>query len=270
MLTFFNIKTKNAFRYTNNINLLIQFIRRDIYSQYAGSIAGLLWTIITPLSQLLVYSFLFSIVFKIRMSKIDAGTDSFMLFFLSGLLPWTAFSDALSKSTGIIIQNSNLITKVAFPVGLLPISTVCSSFILAGSGWILFLIWLLWNGSSSIYWLLLPLPVIFFFMFTLGLAWILSSICVYLRDTQQILAVILNLWFYFTPILYPLPMVPSSMQWAIKLNPVYYFIELVRDVLFRHTLSWTNLFISAVISAILITLGFICFKHLRGGFADVV
>jgi len=253
-----------------HLNLLVQFVRRDIYSQYAGSIAGLLWTIITPLSQLLVYSFLFTIVFKIRMSKIDAGTESFMLFFLSGLLPWTAFSDALAKSTSIIIQNSNLITKVAFPVELLPISTVCSSFILAGSGWVLFLMWLIWSGYPTLYWLLLPLPVIFFFMFTLGLAWMLSSICVYLRDTQQILSVILNLWFYFTPILYPISMVPASMQWAIKLNPVYYFIELVREILFQHTLSWTNLFISAAISVTLFFAGFFCFKHLRSGFADVI
>ena len=270
MLTFFNTKTKKTFHYTNNINLLIQFIRRDIYSQYAGSIAGLLWTIITPLSQLLVYTFLFSIVFKVRLSKVDAGTESFMLFFLSGLLPWTAFSDALSKSIGIIIQNSNLITKVAFPVELLPISTVCSSFILAGSGWLLFLIWLLWNGTPSIYWLLLPLPVLFFFIFTLGLAWMLSSICVYIRDIQQFLAVILNLWFYFTPILYPLSMVPLSIQWVIKLNPIYYFIELVRDILFRSTLNTSTLLISLAISVLLLISGYFCFKKLKHGFADVI
>ena len=270
MQTFFNLKTHKASRYSTYVNLLLQFVKRDINSQYAGSIGGLLWTIITPLSQLLVYSFLFSMVFKIRMSRLDAGTDSFIVFFLSGLLPWTAFSDALSKSTGVVIQNANLITKVAFPVGLLPVSTVCSSFVLAGSGWALFLLWLIWNGDPSIYWLLLPLPVIFFFMFTLGLAWILSSICVYLRDIQQILSIVLNLWFYFTPILYPISMVPSSMQWAIKLNPVYYFIELIRGLLFRHTISTSILIVAGAISIILLFSGYFCFKYLRGSFADVI
>ena len=270
MLTFFNTKPKKTFRYINNINLLIQFIRRDIYSQYAGSIAGLLWTIITPLSQLLVYSFLFTVIFKIRLSRFETGTESFMVFFLSGLLAWTAFFDALIRSGSVIIQNANLVSKVAFPVELLPLSTVVSSFLLAGSGWILFLLWLTAKGLASFYWLLLPIPVLFFFLFTLGLAWILSAISVYLRDTQQILNVVLNIWFYFTPILYPLSMVPQSMRWAIKLNPIYYFIELIRDILFKHTISMLAFWISFFLSLILFLIGFICFRKLRNGFADIL
>ena len=270
MRTFFNVKTKKSPRYATHINLLLQFIRRDIYSQYAGSVAGLLWTIITPLSQLLVYSFLFTVIFKVRLSRLEIGTDSFIVFFLSGLLSWTAFFDALVRSASVIIQNSNLVTKVAFPVELLPISTVASSFLLAGSGWILFLIWLIAKGCASFYWILLPLPVLFLFLFTLGLAWILSAISVYLRDMQQILNVVLNIWFYFTPILYPLSMVPQSMQWAIKLNPIYYFIDLIREILFKHTISMSTLLISFFLSLALFLIGFICFRHFRSGFADVL
>ena len=270
MLTFFKLKPKKTSSYSTKLTLLFQFIKRDIYGQYASSLAGLLWTVINPLSQLLVYSFLFTIIFKVRLSEVEVGTSNFIMFFISGFLLWTAFSEAIAKSSSIIIQHSNLITKVAFPVELLPLSTVVSSFLLTTSGWIVFLIWLAWTGYYSIFWFFIPLALLLFFMFTLGLAWIISAISVFIRDTQHLISLILTLWFYFSPILYPMSLVPKSMRWAIKLNPIFYFLEFMRNILFKERFCPSTFFIILSIALVTLTFGYYCFNKLKNSFGDVI
>ena len=105
--------------------LLKEFVKRDIHGRFVGSAGGLLWTILTPLSQVIIFSFLFNTVFKIRLSRLEVGTESFIIFFLAGLFPWMAFSESLTRSTGILLEHANLITKVVFPTELLPTGIVC-------------------------------------------------------------------------------------------------------------------------------------------------
>ncbi len=198
---------------------------------------GLLWSVITPLANMLIYIFVFSVVFKIRMKPIETGTDSFVMYLLAGLLPWIAFSEAVSASTGMFVSKANLITKVAFPLELVPTAGILVTFILNGLGFALFLIYLAFEGYCHITWLFLPVITAVFMVFTLGLVVLIASISVFVRDIQQIMASFLSLWLYLTPILYPIQMVPESLRIFFQINPVFPFIELYHQSLLQPAVS---------------------------------
>jgi len=250
--------------------LLKQFVNRDIRGRFAGSIAGLLWTVLMPLSQIITYFFLFSIVIKIRLPEAEIGTGSFLLFFLAGLFPWLAFSEALSRATGIIQENANLVTKVIFPTELLPASATVSAFFFNGVGFLIFLVYLVSQGFFGWTWLLIPFFVCLLFLFSIGAAYFLSALCVFLRDTQQLLGIFLTIWFYFTPILYPISMVPESMQSLMKINPMLIYVDLFRLTLFKHELDMINIVICIFFSLLSFFLGTLFFDRLKYFFSDVL
>ena len=125
--------------------LFKEFFVRGIRGRFAGSMGGSFWLMITPLSQILIYSFVFSVILKIRLSRQEVGTESFVLFLLAGLFPWMAFSEGLIRCTGILIENANIITKVVLPVELLPTVGLSGTFFVNGFGMSLSL-WLTWCG----------------------------------------------------------------------------------------------------------------------------
>ena len=246
------------------------FVNQEIKGRYAGSMGGLLWSLITPLANLLIFIFVFSVVFKIRLKPIETGTDSFVMFLLTGLLPWIAFSEAVSASTGMFVGKANLITKVAFPLELVPTAGVLVTFILNGFGFILLLFYLAFEGYCHTSWLFLPIITVLFMVFTLGIVVLIASLSVFVRDIQQIMASVLSLWMYLTPILYPVQMVPESLQFFIKINPVNSFIELYHQSLLQHVFSYPLLG-QAIGFA---TLSFLCgvwfYNKSRNAFADVL
>src|SRR3990172_11529598 len=199
---------------------------REMKAVYVGSLFGLLWAVINPLSQLLIYGIIFGVFFKSRPDPVY-NTDSYLLFLLCGLIPWQFFSQTVTASTTSITSNSNLIKKAAgFPSEILPIITVTSNLIshLIGVG--LLILALILTTSN----LTLAIPVIFVYMFfisifAVGLGWILSSVNVFLRDIQQVVGIIMMGWLFFTPIFYSSGIIPPKFLLILKLNPMFHMVE---------------------------------------------
>ena len=227
--------------------LLKEFVLRDIRGRFAGSFAGMLWTIINPLATILAYYFVFSLVLRVSVTVDETGTDRFIFFFLSGFFPWIIFADTLSKSVGSLVAQAGLITKVVFPVELIPISTIFSVFVTGGIGYFIFLIYLGFSGYFHPCWFGLPLLLCIEFVFALGCAFFLSALCVFIRDTSEILAILLMLLFFATPVIYPASMIPNSLQWILLYNPMALFVQCFQDLLLKHSVDpWMVLKVSFV------------------------
>ena len=236
--------------------LLKEFVLRDVKGRFAGSVGGALWTLINPLATVVTYLFVFSLIMRVQVTVEDTGTSSFALFFLTGLFSWLWFSDGLAKSVGSLIDNANLITKVVFPVELLPTGTVLASFIVNGVGMSFLLAYLLSQGYGHISWLLLPLLVAAQVVFTWGMALFVAAACVF--------------WFFATPIIYPLSMVPESFRAAIRLNPMTVFASLYRDALLRHQVSLVPIIGVICLSLGSYLLGAWFFMRAKPSFGDVL
>jgi lipopolysaccharide transport system permease protein len=219
---------------------------------------------------MLIYIFVFSVVFKIRLKPIETGTDSFVLFLLSGLLPWIAFSEAVGGSPSMFLGKAGLITKVAFPLEVVPVAGVAVTFVLNCVGFLAFLIYLMIEGYGHVAWLYLPVVTLIFMVFTLGLVILLASLSVFVRDIQQFITSALSLWMYLSPILYPVTMLPESMRILIYLNPMYPFIELYHEVLLKHTLPVDLLCYAAGYAMISFLTGVWFYSRSRNAFADVL
>jgi lipopolysaccharide transport system permease protein len=209
-------------------------IRRDIRSRYIGSTLGFFWSILNPILMLLIYTFLFSIVFKIKIA--DYGKEKgFVEFLICGFLPWMAFSEASLRSTGIIIENANLVKKMKFPSELFIVSTVLSSFLLQLIGFILFILALILfkRIDSFLYLLLLPFAFLLQILWMTGIGLILSCINVFIRDIAQIANSLFLIWLYISPVMYPVSMVPERYKVFLMINPMTHLLEIYRSLILR-------------------------------------
>jgi lipopolysaccharide transport system permease protein len=251
-------------------HLLHGFLQQDIKGRFAGSMGGLIWSVITPLVNILIYIFVFAVIMKIGITKEESGTDQFAIYLLSGMLPWLAFSEAVSRSTPVLIEKAGLITKVAFPVQTLPYVTVFSAFILNGLGLGLFLLYLVFEGYAVWQWLWLPLLILLHVLFTLGVAALVSALCVFLRDLQQLMSLLLTVWFFTTPIIYPASMVPLEFRQWIEWNPLYHVAELYRQILLQQHIDLTQFTLVAAICVGVYMAGGWFFMRVRHAFGDVL
>jgi len=249
--------------------LLREFISREIKGRFAGSTAGILWTLINPLVNISLYYFVFSIIIRVQVNTAETGTDSFFIYFLSGFFPWYFFSESLSRSVGILIENANLITKVVFPLELLPVGTVFTSLILNGIGMTIFLIYLILEGYFHISWGFLLLIIPFQIFFIWGLANFFSALCVFIRDMREIMSILLTVWFYATPVIYPASMLPASFE-IIKFNPMWMFVQLYRDAIIVHHINWVDFGIVGIISLLSYCIGTWFFMRAKPSFGDVL
>jgi len=250
--------------------LYLSFIRQEIRGRYAGSMGGLLWSVVTPLTNMIVYIFVFAVVFKIRLKPMETGTDNFVLFLLAGLLPWMAFSESVANSSGMFVGKANLITKVAFPLEVVPLAAVSVTFILAGVGFVIFLGYLVLLGYAHVMWLwLLPVTGILM-LFTLGLVVLIGSLSVFVRDIQQMIGIVLSLWMYLSPVVYPVSMLSERLRMLMRLNPMFSFIELYHEVLLRHRLPMDLLGMAAGFAVMSFLIGAWFYGKSRNAFADVL
>ena len=250
--------------------LLWQFVVREIKGRFAGSAAGILWAVMNPLATIVVYLFVFSLVLRISVSMEETGTDLFSLFFLSGLLPWLLFAEALSRSVGCLLENANLITKVVFPVELLPAGAVLSAFIINAIGLVLFLVYLAFSGYLHLTWLVLPIVLLAQFFFTWGIASFLSAAAVFIRDIRELLGIVLMVLFFATPIIYPPSMVPANLSWLLHLNPMALFISVIRDIVLRHQVDPVQTIIVVFSGVVSYALGSWFFMRAKSAFGDVL
>ncbi len=259
-----------------NINLLLTLVRRDLEARYKGSILGNFWPLLNQLSQLLIYTYVFSIILKVKLNLEGLPEESrltFGLWLFAGLIPWLAFTNGLTQASGCVIRQPNLVKKVVFPLSLLPLVPTLAAFIESTFG-LIALTGMVCISSGVIHQTLWLLPIVCLpqLLLTAGLGYFTAGLTVFLRDIPQTLGVILNLWFYFTPIVYPASVIPEQWRsWVFWCNPLTAIAEVYRDlVLVGEIKHWAELGIASVISLIIFCFGFWVYKKLRPAFADVL
>jgi len=210
---------------------------RDIQGRIKGTWLGFLWLIIQPLALLLVYTFVFSTILQVRFD-IQGSTASFALYLFAGLLPFTAFQDSLIRSSTLLSDNRELLTKSTLPAGLLISSILFSTLFIELIGLVILVIFALYQNSLSAFYFLLFMPFLLFsrLIITLVLALISSLISVFIRDFPPLLAMLLTMLFFATPIIYPESMVPEAYHWVIDYNPLAILINAYRHILFENSL----------------------------------
>jgi ABC-type polysaccharide/polyol phosphate export permease len=250
--------------------LIQSLVARELKARYRGSVLGFFWSFINPLLLLLIYTF----VFKYVMPAQPEGMDPYPLFMFCGLLPWTWFSASLIESSGVLISGGNLIKKVLFPAEILPIVTVTANmvhFFLALPILVFFLIW--FRAPLTVFELAwFPVVVLVQYVFTLGCALILSALTVHFRDIRDILANLLTLWFFATPIIYSYKAAPDLARRFMNLNPFAHLAISYQEILFfpgpfGH---WKWLVALGVASAAFFLFGYFVFDRLRDSFAEEV
>ena len=258
-----------------NRSLLSQLVRRNIVSRYRGSMLGLIWSFVQPLMMLCVYTFVFSVVFQARwgttLGNMTGSRAEFAIMMFCGIAVFTIFSESITMSCMSILSCPNFVKKVIFPLEILPVAQVVSTFIL-GIIWfiLLFFSTFLMKGPSFMM-LLLPLVLIPLFLTVLGISFFVTSLEIYLRDTQYIVGVILQIMFFMTPIFYSVEQLPERFRWLLQINPLTILIDETRKVVLLHEYpDWLFLGLSYLVGIVVLQLGFTWFTKTKKGFADVL
>lgn len=262
----------------DHYELLRMLVIKDLKIKYKASAVGLLWSLISPLMMMLIYTAIFGTIFK-------SSKPDFPVFILSGLLAWNFFGTALPAATVSVVGNNNLVRKTRFPTSLLPASVVLSNGInFLISLLLLFGLVLVYRHPLGITLVLLPVLIVAQVAFTLGIALLLSALDVFFRDVEHFLGIVLTVWFFATPILYPREAVVNrgneAARLIIELNPMTWLVGAYRSIFYGETdrfghfvNAWPNprpLLSFIGLAALLLTLGFVVFVRLSRRFVEEV
>ena len=243
--------------------MLSNLVKKDLKVRYKGSVLGFLWTFLNPLLQLIVYTIVFSTIMKVNI-------DKFYIYLFIGLIPWLFFATCIQAGSTSILMNKDLIKKIYFPRIILPISTVNSAFVSVFYSMIVVILTILVSGIGfSKYVLLLPLAMIMQYILVLGMTFIFSAVGVYFRDLEYIFNIIVMIWFYLTPIVYEIKMIPERFRFWFYLNPVTGIINFYRNILYYKRMPSFNAFGGILIyGIIMIIIGYFVFEKLQRNFAE--
>jgi ABC-type polysaccharide/polyol phosphate export permease len=259
---------RHLFRYRGLIESLVA---RELKARYRGSVLGFFWSFVNPLLLLLIYSFVFTVVMP---GARGAGLDPYALFLFCGILPWTWFSSSLLEASNVLIAGGNLIRKVLFPAEVLPIVTVLAGLVHFALGLPILAAFLIYY-RTPIAWLDLawfPLIVLVQLLLTTGLALLVSALTVHFRDVRDLLQNLLTLWFFATPIIYPLERAPERWRRLLELNPFTHLAVAYQEVLFRPGpfAEWPRLLAAGAVSVLVFFAGYFVFDRLRDTLAEEV
>ena len=250
--------------------LLRELVRRDFQGRYAGSFLGFVWSFVQPLWQLLLFSFVFSTV--MRIPPTGTGTNRFWVFLFCGLLPWMAVQEGVLRGATAVTDNSHLVKKLRFPAEILVLTAVLGALAHEAIAAAIFLAALVALGELSpatLPWLLVALPLQV--ALTCGLGLLLAGVQVFFRDVAQLLGMALTAWFYLTPIVYPLALVPDSWQGWVALNPLTGLVGLYRAALLGGAAPVPVLLPALAAAALLVlAAGWWTFRRLAPAFADEI
>ncbi len=258
----------------NNRGLIRSMAGREILGRYRGSAGGAIWAILSPLLLMLTYFFVFGLVLHSRLPG-DSSAASFALYFLAGMLPWLAFSEALGRAPGVILEHRNFVKKLVFAVETLPVNLVAAGLVTELFALIVFCIFLLvLRGSVPATAAWLPALIIPQALMTVGLCWFLAALGVFLRDLGQLIGFILTIWFFLTPICYPdasLAMLPHFATLMLAKNPMYVLVQGYRAVLLHaEAPSLGSLWKLWLLSVGMFVAGHAWFYKLRKSFPDII
>jgi lipopolysaccharide transport system permease protein len=251
-------------------SLLFQLVKRDIQQRYVGSAAGWVWSIIHPLVLWMSYVFIFQICMKRTLT--GELTRNYPLYIFAGMLPWLLFSETVLRASGSIVENANLITKTMFPSEILPVSIFISSLashIVVTALVSLAALLILGHGNPAIWLLLVYVPIVG--LFATGLGWMAAALQVYLRDTAQVVTVMMTFWFWLTPIIIQEEDVPVRLRWLLSLNPMAYVVKAYRVMLLGYSPPRLHdVAAAAGFAVVAFVFGGLFFRHMKKGFADVL
>ena len=251
--------------------LISSLVARELRARYRGSALGFVWSFINPLLLLLIYTFVFAVVMP---AAHPPELQPFALFLFCGILPWTWFSSSLLESANVLISGGNLIKKVLFPAEVLPIVTVLAGLVHFCLGLPILVAFLVYYRvpvwPTDLLWF--PLIVLIQLVLTIGLALLVSALTVHFRDVRDLLANLLTLWFFATPIIYPHTQAPERVRRLLNLNPFTHLAVAYQEVLFRPGpfAQVTRLAAVAVASVVVFLVGYFVFDRLRDTFAEEV
>jgi lipopolysaccharide transport system permease protein len=247
--------------------LLYFLIWRDLKARYKQTVFGAAWAIVQPLFAMIIFTLFFG-----RVVKVSSNGIPYSIFAYAGLLPWTYFTNAVSQGSNSLIGSSHLITKVYFPRLIIPGAAVIGGLVDSGIAFAVLL-------PLMFYHRLFPpiigfFTVLLFYLLTTGLAlgvslW-LTALNVRYRDIRNAVPVLLQLWMFATPVVYPLDLVPARYRWVVALNPMAGIVEAFRSVLVSRPIDLQALFPSVLFTAMLIVTGLFYFRRVERTFADLV
>lgn len=246
--------------------MISSLVKRDLRGRYKGSVLGFFWTFLNPLLQLIVYTFVFSVIMR-------AGIEDYYLFLFVALVPWTFFNTSVAGGAGCITSQQNLVNKIYFPREVLPISHVLSQLINMLLSFLVVIAVLLISGKgvNLAVWWYLPVIILLETLLAFGLTLLFSGITVYFRDMQFFLNIILMAWQFLSPVMYSVDMVPERFRGVFYLNPMTPIIVAYRDVLYYKQAPEVHTFISGVVMGIvMLIIGWLSFGKLKKHFAEVL
>ena len=253
-------------------DLVMQLAKRDVASRYRGSFMGLFWSFFNPLLMLAIYTFVFGVIFKSRWNEHVTSHIAFALILFAGLNVSTLFTECATRATTLVIDNTNFVKKVVFPLETLSWSVLGAAlFHMVISTIALLVIELI--ATHHIPWTVVffPIVVAVFMPFVAGTIWLLASLGVFLRDLKQAVMIATTALMFLSPILYPLSMIPAQYRILLYLNPLTVIAMASQNVLFLGVMPrWDHLALYAVLSCLFAWGAFVWFERTRKGFADVI
>ena len=256
-----------------NRQLIVQMTKREVVGRYKGSVMGLAWSFFNPVFMLTVYTFVFSVIFKSRWGIGDEESKTqFAVVLFVGMIVHSLFAEVLNRAPGLILSNVNYVKKVVFPLDILPIismgAVLFHSFI---SLVVLLIAFVIFNGYlhwTAIFTPLVLLPIV---ILTLGIAWMLASLGVFLRDVGQTIGIVTTVMMFLAPVFYPITALPEKFRPWLMANPLTFIIEQAREVLiWGHFPNWLGLGMYTLVATVVAWAGYAWFQKTRKGFADVL
>jgi len=254
-----------------NRQLIVQMTKREVVGRYKGSVMGLAWSFFNPVFMLVVYTFVFSVIFKSRWGG-DESRTLFALVLFVGMIVLGLFSEVVNRAPSIILANVNYVKKVVFPIEVLPVIAMGAALFHALiSLSVLLIAFLLFNGFLHWTVIFTPLILLPLVIMTLGISWMLAAIGVFLRDVSQTIGLITTVLMFLSPVFYPVTAVPERFRPFIMANPLTFIIEQAREVvIWGHLPNWIGLGAYTLVATMLAWAGYFLFQKTRKGFADVL
>jgi lipopolysaccharide transport system permease protein len=254
-----------------HFDLISSLARREIAARYKGSVLGIVWAVLTPVVTIAMFTLIFAGLFGARFGA-GGSVWEFALYLFCGLLPWGAFQEAVQASSQKIVSQANLVKRVVFPLEILPVAQSLASLATQLFGTIALLIMALIIQRTlhpTILWL--PVLILPQLLVTFGAAWLVASLGVFLRDIVQGIALLLMVWMYLTPIIYPETIVPQHLRPYINANPFTYLIRSYRNIMLDgRAPDWRGLAYFTGFGLIVFIFGYWWFARTRKNFADVI
>ena len=246
-------------------NLILELAKRDFTERYAGSVLGVFWAFIWPLVMIAIYTLVFSRVMGAKLPGISS-VYSYSIYLISGLLPWTAFTNTVTRASTVFLDKRHLISKVSMPLPRLPLYVVISETMTFLVSILFYLLFIVIAGTPLSLKLILIVPFVYavqqIFAFSLG--FLFATLSVFLRDLRELISIIMQLWFWFTPIVYVKDIMPELAQKLLMLNPALYFIDAYHQIFFFDQLpNFGQLIVLTIIGHLLLLMAYTFFKKLE-------